>query len=498
MKTILIVDDQPELLDILKTYLESRKYNVLVAVNGKEAVNIVKSDEHVDLVIMDIMLPRENGYDVTKKIRALRLDYYLPVLILTAKTELNDALRGFESGADDYITKPYELKDVLARIETNLRRSDFYGVQNLNSDEETSLLDSNVTDGSENESTLQKKIFYLKNLFEMSHELHSNLEYQALIDNAMFSLISHLGCKSASLLSRSKKKNDKFVPTITKGLLLKRFQETEIIESKNITSYFKSNKYLNLKELRMIDSPLVDDFKTILTLDVELIIPLKSKHKIDGFILLGERIKQKQYNPTELDVLYLYADAFSVALKNSRDHEQQKLMSYTDTKTGLHNDRYMFYRINEEYARSTRMKLALSVVLIDIDHFKNYNDTLGHLAGDNALRMVAEALTEEAREEDIVCRYGGEEFVVILPNTDEKSAMIVAERFRKRIYNTSFLKEEVQPGGTLTCSFGVATFPLDTNDPKDLIDCADKAMYHAKKTGRNKVLQYHTLVEEVI
>lgn len=495
MKTILIVDDQPELLEILKTYLVSRKFNVLVAVNGKEAIDIVSSEKRVDLVIMDIMMPRENGYDVTKKIRLLKLDYYLPILILTAKTELNDALKGFESGADDFITKPYELKDVLARIETNLRRSDFYGIQNLNSTE-TEMLEAVKNDSESN--SLEKKIFYLKNLFEMSHELHSNLEYQALIDNAMFSLISHLGCKSASLLSRSKKDQKKFVPTITKGLLLKRFSETELIESENILSYFKTNKYLNLKELRMIDSPLVDDFKRILTLDVELIIPLKTKNAIEGFILLGERIKQKRYNPIELDVLYLYADAFSVALHNSKCHEKQKMMSYTDTKTGLHNDRYMYYRLNEEFARSTRMKLSLSVVMIDIDHFKNYNDTLGHLAGDNTLRMVADALTEEAREEDIVCRYGGEEFIILLPNTDEKAAYVVAERIRKRIYEIAFLKEEVQPGGTLTCSFGISTFPLDTNDSKDLIDCADKAMYQAKKTGRNKVLQFHSLVEEVL
>jgi len=173
-------------------------------------------------------------------------------------------------------------------------------------------------------------------------------------------------------------------------------------------------------------------------------------------------------------------------------------MSYTDTKTGLHNDRYMFNRLTEEFARSTRMKIPLSLILIDIDNFKNYNDTLGHLAGDNALRMVAQVLHQEAREEDIVCRYGGEEFVIILPNTDAKSAHLVAERLRKKIYETEFLKEEVQPGGVLTSSFGISTFPQDTTEPKALIDCADKAMYKAKKTGRNKVIQYHSLVEEVI
>jgi diguanylate cyclase (GGDEF)-like protein len=154
--------------------------------------------------------------------------------------------------------------------------------------------------------------------------------------------------------------------------------------------------------------------------------------------------------------------------------------------TNLNNYRYFENRLVEEINRSRRNNTCVSLLMLDIDEFKNYNDELGHQAGDEALRTVGWILKNVVRDGDIVNRYGGEEFAIILPGMEKDLISILAERIRMKIDEHPFYKQKVQPGGSLTISLGGATFPSDADDFEMLVLKADKALYHSKKSGKNR------------
>lgn len=166
----------------------------------------------------------------------------------------------------------------------------------------------------------------------------------------------------------------------------------------------------------------------------------------------------------------------------------------TDPLTGIYNYRYFINQLIREINRAQRYKIPLSLVMIDIDFFKFYNDNFGHLAGDYVLRKVAQLLTENTRMSDIVARYGGEEFVIILPEVTKEEAGKLADKLRKIIESYPFSNQEKMPDGNLTISLGIATFPEDGQLPETLIECADKALYEAKNSGRNQVRIFRNTV----
>jgi diguanylate cyclase (GGDEF)-like protein len=163
-----------------------------------------------------------------------------------------------------------------------------------------------------------------------------------------------------------------------------------------------------------------------------------------------------------------------------------KNMACRDGLTGLFNHRYFQDVLTHEIYRSERNSAIFSLIFIDVDHFKNYNDTNGHLAGDKLLRKLSEIFVKAVRKSDIVARYGGEEFVIILPSTSKKNAQIVGEKLRRYIESFPFEGRETQPNGKLTISSGIATYPDDGRERPLLIQRADEAMYEAKNNGRNR------------
>jgi diguanylate cyclase (GGDEF)-like protein len=172
-------------------------------------------------------------------------------------------------------------------------------------------------------------------------------------------------------------------------------------------------------------------------------------------------------------------DAANETLRHK--NEELETLSVTDVLTGLHNRRRLMESLTDEVRRSQRLKHTFSVLMVDVDHFKKYNDTFGHLAGDGVLARVAALLREATREVDDVARYGGEEFLVMLPETGMTEALEIAERVRARV------AAEVFPGRRITVSIGVSEFPLYGNTPEQVIAAADEALYEAKREGRDRV-----------
>ncbi|MHC4504185.1 MAG: GGDEF domain-containing protein [Planctomycetota bacterium] len=176
------------------------------------------------------------------------------------------------------------------------------------------------------------------------------------------------------------------------------------------------------------------------------------------------------------------------ACRTARLYEKVRRLSVTDDLTSLYNRRCLMRWLAEETARAERYARRLSLMMIDVDHFKCYNDKYGHQSGDDLLRSVAARLAGSTRSTDLVARYGGEAFVVVMPETGREQALKQAERMCGEVANHSFPNGHTQPEGKVTISLGVAEFPTDAGDPDALIRAADTALYRAKAEGRNRAL----------
>jgi diguanylate cyclase (GGDEF)-like protein/PAS domain S-box-containing protein len=198
-----------------------------------------------------------------------------------------------------------------------------------------------------------------------------------------------------------------------------------------------------------------------------------------------EKIRERDLYARELQVV---RDLYREKLKVIDEMREEALrLSYTDDLTGIYNHRFFIEQLAREVERHKRYSTPLSLLMIDIDYFKHYNDTNGHLAGDEVLRAIAILIERGVRQTDIVARYGGEEFSAILTNTGREGALEIAERIRKNVSDTRFPNESAQPNKDLTVSVGVATFSPSISTLTDLIREADHTLYRAKNGGRNRV-----------
>lgn len=220
-------------------------------------------------------------------------------------------------------------------------------------------------------------------------------------------------------------------------------------------------------------------------------LPLTCNGELLGVLNLADRQDLLPFTNKDLNQLRRLSGHAAAVMRRLKAHEgvrELELLSITDPLTELYNRRFLERRMDEELARSIRYGLRLSVMLLDLDSFKLYNDICGHQAGDMALQKVARILKRSVREIDVVTRYGGEEFCILLPETPNADAMHVAERIRYGIQHELFAGEEKLPLGSLTISIGISTYPDNGSSAAELISSADIALYRAKADGRNRIV----------
>jgi diguanylate cyclase (GGDEF)-like protein len=217
-----------------------------------------------------------------------------------------------------------------------------------------------------------------------------------------------------------------------------------------------------------------------------LAVPLVFQGNTLGVIELVSKAGSIAYGEEELDLLTPFADFAAIAIANARNFEKIEQLSILDECTPLYNSRYLYQALEREVARSRRYSHPLSLVFIDLDYFKGINDTHGHLAGTRLLYEVGELLLSTFRHSDMVFRYGGDEFVALLPETSRDKACNGALRFWHLLREREFLVDE-NLNVRLSASIGVASYPDDADDPKTLLQAADNAMYAAKTAGRDRV-----------
>lgn len=225
----------------------------------------------------------------------------------------------------------------------------------------------------------------------------------------------------------------------------------------------------------------------ILNTNFFVTIPLKTKDKVLGAILVDNVFNKKPITKSDVRMLTMFANHAGLAIENSRLYEETVYLSNTDWLTKLCNYGRFQYLLSFEIEKAKTRSSSLSMVMIDVDNFKNFNDTHGHLRGDEALKNIAAILQGKSRKCDTVARYGGEEFAIIMPDTSKDNAKLFAERLRNEVERSYYEDAAITPSKRTTISAGIATYPEDALTKNDLISMADTALYQAKHSGKNRI-----------
>ncbi len=449
---ILIVDDNKINLKLLSAKLARDFYAVTQAENGPEALAIARKDVP-DLILLDVMMPEMDGFEVCTRLKADPVTQHIPVVMISALSDVADRVRGLESGADDFLNKPINDMALFARVRSLLRLKMIMDEWRLR------------------EATAAQ--FALpaapEEVFDPTKSSILIWESDAMDREAIMRHLSGMGPQLALAGSPE-----------------------EVIEKTASGSW-------DLVMLGMDDAPDKSLYlcaqlrarESTRTLPLLLIAHEGGLEAISRGLDLGandylmrpiEGAELKARTRTQLRQKHHYDQLH-------RNYEHNLTLALVDPLTGAYNRRYLDMHLPMLFGRCKMTRRPLSALAIDLDHFKSVNDTHGHSAGDCVLREVINRVLISLRPSDLVVRMGGEEFSVIMPETDYATALSVGERLREAVASAPIVLPENAGVISVTASFGVAALnhENDTN-PTQLLERADAAVYRAKETGRNKVV----------
>jgi diguanylate cyclase (GGDEF)-like protein/putative nucleotidyltransferase with HDIG domain len=325
---------------------------------------------------------------------------------------------------------------------------------------------------------------YRQMVVHFSQRMSSVLDLSQLAEAMLCPITKAVGASQASLLLSSD------------GAFLSQYAE-RLVEGDSIASIklIKDSPIIDWlsRESKPLTREIIDltpefkgaeevEIRSFDAMGIELLCPIKSKGNLIGILALSKKLSGGSYSGDDMDLLVTVANEAGVVMENAQLYGRAKERAHTDELTGLFNHRYFHERLDEEISRCSRFGDILSLLFLDIDLFKAYNDIYGHLAGDDMLKQIGQYIKSSIRSIDMAFRYGGDEFTVILPQSSLEDASRVAERIRKKIEI-----EMDSKGSPLTCSIGVASWPTDGVMREEIIQAADVSLYHAKEMGRNRI-----------
>jgi len=447
---VLVVDDILSNVKLLEAKLSAEYFEVLTASSGEQALTRVAA-ELPDIVLLDVMMPGMDGFEVCRRIKTNPKVAHIPIVMVTALDQPSDRVTGLEAGADDFLTKPVDDLALFARVKSLVRLKMM--TDELRMREETGQ-SMGLADAAETmaEPDPSGRILVVEDRPESVAWFRGGLEQQnKLVDVSTFD--------EALVRSRG---GDFDLLVVSLGI--------RNFDGLRLCSHLRS-----LPEVR--NTPILvlvsegESRKLIQALDMGVNDYLM--RPVDRNELLARvrtQLRKKRYS----DKL--------------RHNMQLSLeMAITDPLTRLHNRRYMSSHLDTLMKSATPAK-PISFLIMDIDHFKLVNDTHGHDVGDEVLREFANRISANVRGIDLACRHGGEEFVVVMPDTDSAFAFTVAERLRQSIESTPIKISRAPNTLTITVSIGIASSNGTPDVPEQLLRRADQALYRAKREGRNRVI----------
>ena len=448
---VLIVDDILANVKLLQARLEAEYFDVLTASNGIEALQICNR-ERVDVVLLDVMMPGIDGFEVCRQLKASPQTLHIPVVMVTALDQVSDKIQGLDCGADDFLTKPVDDIALVTRVKSLAR------LKMLN-DEMLMRVTTSRQMGVADEAALERILAEQPGrvLVVDDHPRSSARVMSALVKTHDATLVQD---PHAALLLLAEQPFDLLVVELSlekaDGLRLCA-QMRSLDRTRHVPILVMADPGEEARLLRGLDMG-VNDY---------LMRPV-DRHEL--LARVKTQIKRKR---------------FSDYLRNQIQESVE--LSVTDPLTGLHNRRYMERHLKTLIADAERSSRTLSVLIADIDFFKRVNDTYGHDAGDLVLKEFSDRFRRYTRGVDLSCRLGGEEFLIIMPDTDKALARTVGERVRECVAALPF---RLGPALEIwvTASVGVATWEGAGDTSEALFKRADNALYAAKRQGRNQVV----------
>ncbi|MBN2435302.1 MAG: sensor domain-containing diguanylate cyclase [Spirochaetes bacterium] len=329
----------------------------------------------------------------------------------------------------------------------------------------------------------ERQIFDLRQLIEISKGLNSTLEYNMLIESILLTCMGQMQLIKAGIFLKKGIDEDAYILHRNyKGFDIDHDTDYEILGASPIIDLFENHdRCWTLEEIKVEVDDRLSCLECLKKINPSLVVPLKSRGKMNGIIILGERINQLDFCEEEKLYLLDIASLAGIAIENAYLYE----LATTDMMTKLKIHHFFQRLLIEEREKAKKRKKPLILMMLDIDHFKDFNDKYGHLCGDLVLKNVANVIKNNCRQIDIAARYGGEEMAIILPKTDIEAGIIAAERLRRGIEHAVVEHE----GKRLSVKVSIGLTQLReedvTND--DIIGRADRALYMSKENGRNMV-----------
>lgn len=448
MNEILIVEDDRFFRELYADLLRQAGYGVETACSGEEALELLLQDACFGLVVTDLAMPGISGLELLVKIKSQ--DPSIDVILVTANADLESALFSLKHGARDFLLKPIRSDELLHAVRLSM--------------EQRRLLDENV------------ELRNMLGLLQTSQALSSCLDLEGVCHLAVDALAREAGVGRGIGLVQL---DGEFIIKELKGV----DATTGTLLHKLLASSFRKRSSRKGQPVRLL-LPAGHEELDRADLREAVLFPLVIRNSCHGMVILLN--DPNQVFPTlksERNISFLEEHG-ARALDNALRFTSTRDLLYIDELSGLFNYRYLKIALEREIKRADRYSTQLSVVFLDLDNFKGVNDTYGHLAGSNLLKELGALLKKSVREVDVLIRYGGDEYTIILVETGPEAAQHVGERIRKMIEKHCFLAREGYQIH-VTASLGFASYPEDTTGIEELLAMADKAMYAGKAAGKN-------------
>ena len=476
---VLLVEDSETQLKFLRDGLAQNGFEVEAAMNGAEAYK--KLFEYIpDIVVSDIMMPVIDGYQLCRMIKNIDETKKIPVILLTVLDKKIDSFWGKKAGAQLFLSKTIDMNEFVKNINATLRRyplTDEYKANialKANSDNSAQTRLNNILN-----DLLLKSVF--ANEFR---NLSDFLNYERILVEKLFSLMSSFveysvaGVFFASPDDYSE--NILYIDTLGRNI------------NKSVLSDVQYDFFKKMEEFKTLKNTKFEVVRILLgketsyefsDLKSKIIIPLMFDKKLIGGICFYTRQNMDYASFRYFDIMI---SELLAIFKMKYQYTEKEFMSVLDGLTGLYNRRQFEIGLEQEYNRTKRHPSDFSLAILDIDFFKKVNDTYGHQYGDYVLKTVASLMKQAFRKTDLLYRYGGEELIMIMPETNIEGAIIPVQRLRRMIEEYDFDYNGVK--AKVTASIGLTMNYQEFNSPADILKSADEALYKAKESGRNRVV----------